>query len=563
MRAAVLAILLVVACGRAPGPRSVLVVTIDTLRADAIGDRAQTPAIGAFLDEATQFRRARTVTPLTLPAHTSMFSGLFPAGHGIHDNVTEPLPPRDARAFPLLAEQFRDAGYGTAAFVARAVLAAPTGLASGFAVYDCPPEADTQGYIPAEERIKAALKWVEGAPRGRPWFLWVHLFDPHAPYRPFPGDERRAATRDTDPPAALYAGEVRRADAAFERLLRAVGPDAIVVLASDHGEALGEHGEPTHGPLCYGSTIDAVLALRAPGFGRGATDALLRSLADVAPTLRRLCGLPEVAGDGRDLAGSPHATLVSESLFTWRIHGWGQAFGVTDGEFSLIESGARLELFDRVQDPGETTPLPLAHPAYEKLDRALERYRAHPAGSDEGEVFASVPPYGELRRRASGYLARRDNAALPDPRDRLQDWALLEAVPTLIHMCRLRHDAEPLERTLELLEALERGSPMSPRIDHYRAHVHAALAEITGEGTRFSEAAWAELGAIEKGYVQDATILFAIDFAVAANDAEALRTLGLLLRRERVELGPDAARTFREASAKLKVETPASARGGG
>jgi arylsulfatase A-like enzyme len=544
----------------------VLLVTIDTLRADAVGKKSQAPAIRGFLDQATHFQRARTVTPLTLPSHASMFTGLLPAGHGIHDNVTEPLPPRDARRFPLLAEQMRDAGYGTAAFVARAVLAEATGIGSGFDVYECPEGDESTGYIQAEERIKAALKWIEGAPRGRPWFVWVHLFDPHAPYRPYPGDELRAGTRETDPPATLYAGEVRRADAAFGKLLRAVGPGTVVVLASDHGEGLGDHDEPTHGPLCYGSTIDAVLAVRAPGFKRGAVDLGLRGVADIAPTLRRLCSLPAAEAHGKDLNGTPHETLVSESLFTWGIHGWGQVFGVTDGEFTLIESGSRLELFDRRADPGETTPLPITHPAYEKLDRALERFRSQPDDSgDDGERLASVPPYGELRRRASGYLARRENAALPDPRERLKDWALLEGVIPLVQMCRTRRDGEPLQRSLELLQVLERSSPMSPRIDHYRAQVFAALAEITGETERFTEAAWAELGAIEKGYVQDETIQPAIEYALRANDAEALRTLGLLLRRERVRLGEETARAFREASAKLKVETeaPMSTRTGG
>ncbi len=532
-----------------------LVVTIDTLRPDAVGPG--TPAINAFLGEATRFRKARTVAPLTLPAHASIFTGLLPSGHGIHDNVSEPLPPREKRSFPLLAEQFKDAGYATAAFVARAVLAAPTGIGSGFDVYDCPEnESEWQeecGSVPGEERVRAAIAWIEAAPRGKPWFVWVHLFDPHAPYLPYGGDARRPPTRETDPPVARYAGDVRRADAALEQLLRSVDQGTVVVLASDHGEGLLDHGEPTHGPLCYGSTIDAVLAVRAPGFARGAVDEGLRCVADVAPTLRRLCRLPPLEGDARDLGGPPHETLVAESLFTWWIHGWGQVFSVTDGEFSLVESGNALELFDRRRDPGETKPLDLSHPAYEKLDRALERFRGRRWGGAGGELLASVPPYGELRRHDTGYLERRANAALPNPRDHLWDWAAIESVPPLIQVCAARRDPVPLEDALKTLREIERRIPGSPRVDHYRAMLHGAIAHMTGAPARFSDAARAELAAIEKGYVQKETIAPAIRYCVASGDSDALRTLVRLLNGSGRRLDPEMERALADATTQLRV----------
>lgn len=545
MRLAVVTLAILAACGKSgPEHPNVLVITIDTLRADAIGDN--TPAIRDFLREATRFRGARTVTPLTLPAHASIFTGLFPSHHGLHDNATEPLPARDKRPFPLLAEQMRDAGYATAAFVARAVLAAPTGIGAGFDLYDCPDSQgiweEEGGYVPGEERVRAPLAWVEGAQKGKPWFVWVHIFDPHAPYQAFPGDARRGPTRDTDSVEVRYVGEVRRADAAFEKLLREIPPDTIVVLASDHGEGLYEHGEPTHGPFCYGTTIDAVLAVRGPGFERGAVDTGLRSVADVTPTLRRLCHLPKADSDGLDLLGPPHPTLVSESLFAWSIHGWGQVFASTDGRYSLIESGSSVELFDRRSDPGENIPLPLTDAAYEKLDRALERYRSvrwGGSGGEGGERFAAVPPYGELRLHESGYLSRHENAKLADTRTRIEDWTVLLSVPTLIRTCTARRDPMPLQRALKALAEMEKTSA-TPQIDHFRAGIHVALAQITGDKTKYKDAAWAEISAIEKGYVQTETILPAIEYCQKAGDKDALQTLSRLLRRTGRKLEPEA-----------------------
>lgn len=520
---------------------NVLIVTIDTLRPDAIGEG--TPAIGAFLESATTFDHARTVAPLTLVAHVSMFTGLMPQRHAIHDNVTEPLPPRGARGFPLLAEEMRDAGYATAGFAASAALAPATGIAGGFEVYDCPTAgegAGGDGYVVGEERVRAAIEWMRGAPGGRPWLVWVHLYDPHAPYRPFPGDAARPASHDGDAPAALYAGEVRRADAAFERLVEAAGPDTVVVLASDHGEGLGEHGEVEHGPLCYGSTIDVLLAVRAPGFRAGVRDTELRSVADLAPTVRNLCGLEARDADGRDLRGAGHATLVAESLISWRMHNWGQALAVTDGRFTLVESGARLELFDRISDPHETFPRPLTLPAYETLDRALEAFRSTgSAPAHEGEMYASVPPYGLVRRDVSGYLSRHENARLPDPRALLDPWMSMEAVPVIVRMALDRKDPAPLNEAFRRITRMEHAEPRSPRIPHYRAAVFAALAEITGERAWYAQAAWAQFDAIDKGYTSAGSIRLLLQYAAAGEDRDVLCALKALVRRTGQRLDPD------------------------
>jgi arylsulfatase A-like enzyme len=540
-------------CGRS-ARRNVLLVTIDTLRPDAIGPG--TPALAAFLAEATHFPRARTPAPLTLPAHVSMFTGLLPARHGIHDNATAPLAPPAERAFPLLAEQVEAAGYRTAAFVASPVLARATGVASGFAIHDGPEteeECGDAGYLPAEERVKAPLAWMKGAPGDRPWFVWVHLFDPHMPYRPYAGDGTRGASAAGDSPRALYAGDVRRADAALEMLLAAAGPDAIVVLASDHGEALLEHEEPTHGWFCYGSTLDVVLAVRAPGFARG-VDRRLRSLADIAPTLRRLCGAEPAPGDGLDLGGPGHETLVSEALMSWHINGWGQCFGVTDGDHSLVESGPRLELFDRREDPAETRPLDLEHPAYEKLDRALERYRDGPMTTGGNDLLPSISSYGGLRRRDARYLPRSENARLLDPRAHVRAWAVLSALPARIRIGVQSRSPTVLSDTLKTLDDLEARTPGgSPLLDHYRAGVCAALASVTGARSWLEPALAAELRAIERGYVQPETIRPAIDYALEVGCAGALEAIARRVNLHRVALDAETRSALEAAAARLRV----------
>ncbi|MGH7162514.1 MAG: alkaline phosphatase family protein, partial [Planctomycetota bacterium] len=165
-------------------PRGLLIVTIDTLRADAAGRGKGTPAIEKFLSEATLYARARTPAPLTLPAHVSLFSGLRPARHGVHDNASAALPAD--RGFPLLAEELRDAGFLTAAFVSCAVVSARTGIAAGFEQFDCPefgPQGSGEHGDPlADGRVTAPLEWLGALAPGQRFFLWVHFFDPHDPY---------------------------------------------------------------------------------------------------------------------------------------------------------------------------------------------------------------------------------------------------------------------------------------------------------------------------------------------------------------------------------------------
>ena len=252
-----------------------------------------------------QFVNARTVAPLTLPAHVSLMTGVLPSAHGVRLNGVHRYDGR----LPTLATTFHDAGYATAAFVGAFVLDRAFGLAPGFDVYDdrIPRDPDAPLRLEAERRagqvVDQAIAWLKDPARGgTPLFLWVHLYDPHAPYEPPEEHLRRAG-------GVAYDGEVAYADAQTGRLLdalAALGRPSPLVLAilGDHGESLGEHGERTHGMLLYEGAVRIPLALAGPGLPRGQrTEAV--SLVDVAPTLLRQAGLavpPEMKGDllGRD-----------------------------------------------------------------------------------------------------------------------------------------------------------------------------------------------------------------------------------------------------------------------
>lgn len=499
---------------------NVLLVTIDTARADHIGRGKGLPAIEAFLDRATHFRCARAPAPLTLPSHLTMLTGLLPAHHGIHDNVAPPLP-KD-RGFPLLQEEMREAGYATAAFAACSVLGPQTGIGEGFQTFECPPSApEFSGEYndpPAEERVSAPLRWLEN--RRGSWFLWVHFFDPHAPYQPFRGDARREAVRAEAPDAVRYQGEIRRVDAALERLLAAVPEGTIVLVASDHGEGLFEHDEATHGPLCYGTTIDVFLAATGPGLTPGAEEAGPRGLADLAPTIRQWCGLPPRPTDGAPLTGPPLPVVVSESLHTWLLHGWGQCFSATDGRHSLVESGPRIEFFDRERDPREGHPLDArGNAAFERLDRAILGLRSLPGAPRQGSASGAATPYGMVRRPFSAYVSREENAGLIDPRQGFPRWILLETGSRLIYEGASRRDPGPLQEAIALFRKVAAEEDRSPAPFFYLMHAQARLAEVSGAPEWHLAAAQAGREAIRRGYLDPIVLQIVLREALLSGDA--------------------------------------------
>jgi len=323
---------------------SILLVTLDTTRADAIGPEAvgiQTPAFNALAARGRRFRQAYAPVPETLPSHVSMLTGLYPAGHGIHENGRF-VPSGQA----LLAQRLHAAGYDTAAFVSSFILTRRFGLARGFDVYD-----DQLGAGQIERNAAATTESALAYLKGRtatPLFLWVHYFDPHDPYTP-PEPFR------TQHPGRPYLGEVAFMDQQLGRLLQAFGaaaggPTAVIVVG-DHGEGLGDHGEATHGNLLYQSTMQVPLALAGPGVGPGVSDAPV-SIRRVFQTVLDWAGV-DAAGSLRTADAEP---VLGEAMKPFLNYGWQPQVMAVDGPHKFILAG-RVETYDVVSDPRETTDL--------------------------------------------------------------------------------------------------------------------------------------------------------------------------------------------------------------
>lgn len=324
-----------------PARPSILLVTLDTTRADAIGPEAagvETPAFNAIAARGLRFRQAYATVPETLPSHASMMTGLYPAGHGVHENA------RFVGAqHALLAERLHAAGYRTAAFVSSFVLSRRFGLARGFATYDDELPSEP-GERSAADTTGRALAYLAQAPRDRPLLLWVHYFDPHAPYAP-PEPYR---TRYKEDP---YRGEVAAMDEQLGRLVRAFeqhapGPIAVIV-ASDHGEGLGDHGEAQHGYLLYQPTMHVPLAIAGPGVAPGASDTPV-SLRRIYHTALDWAGL-ESAGSLRSAGGE---VVLGEAMKPFLSFGWQPQIMAVDGRQKAIYAG-RYEVYDVVADAAE------------------------------------------------------------------------------------------------------------------------------------------------------------------------------------------------------------------
>jgi choline-sulfatase len=397
-------------------PPSVLLVTIDTLRADRLGAygdaRARTPAMDRLARAGVVFEAAYAPAPITLPSHTTLMTGLIPPRHGVRGNGSFALGPGPR----TLAEALKARGLRTAAFVGAFPLARRFGLARGFDHYDDALERAAGLHFEFPERrgdrvVAAARAWLSHQPG--PVFVWVHLYDPHAPYDP------PVAFRETDP----YRGEIAFADSAVADLLLAwdarTGP-SLVVLTADHGEAFGEHGEESHSLFVYDTTLHVPLILRGVGVPAGRRIGSAVGLVDVAATVADLAaatGLP-----GRSLRGEwsksplPRPALYAESLAPQLEFGWSDLRAWRDGRYKLIRA-PRPELYDLARDPGETTNLFSREPERarqmaEAMDAVLAR---------ESRTPVKLDPEAAERLRSLGYVqgpGGRGSGA--DPKDRTE-----------------------------------------------------------------------------------------------------------------------------------------------
>jgi len=346
--------------GAAP-PDSLVLITLDTTRADALGfydpEGAPTPNLERLAARGVVFEEASTVAPITLPSHASMLTGLYPPRHGIRDNAHAALP----ASATTVAELARGRGMQTGAFVASAVLRPEFGLDQGFDVYDAPElPAGAEAHHAAERGggivVKRACDWLAGRDPERPFFLWVHLFEPHDPYEPpAPFDET------SDHP---YLGEVAYVDSLLSPLLGRLGEleergTAVnYLVVADHGEGLGEHGERTHSFFLYQQVIAVPMILvRADGERAGERSRAVCSVVDVAPTLAAALGLSMHGIDGLSLWDrdpGPERGVYFESYAGHLSFGWSPVSGWRRGSEKYIH-GPEPELYDLALDPGETT----------------------------------------------------------------------------------------------------------------------------------------------------------------------------------------------------------------
>lgn len=495
---------------------NVLLVSIDTVRADHVGcygyAHAETPTLDGLAERGVRCARAVTPVPLTLPAHSSLLTGLNPQHHGARVNVIFSLSDR----VRTLAEVLREHDYRTGAVISAFVLDRQFGLARGFEHYADDLTADGRrqafGYRErvAEDTNRHALEWLDAHAHER-FFLFVHYFDPHFPYVP----PEPYADRHKDRP---YDGEIAYADAQLGRLLSAIDAKGIrdktlIVVVSDHGEGLGEHKELTHGLLLYDATVRVLMILSGPPpFPRGVTLARPVGLIDVVPTLLDLLGLPGVDGlDGVSLIRAPSSRargIYIETLWTKVMHHWSPLAGVRRSGVKFILA-PRPEIYDLQADPNELNNLYLQRA---ELAADLHQQLRELSGGDPkmlAQVSGNLPIDEESKKKlvGLGYVVASSAPAtstteLPDPKDMMETWSESQ-------------EAVKFANRGQFAEAV---ALLEPFVHHHPKDVRAVgvLAECY----------------LNQGRSADAVRMFRRYAEVASRKAEPLAGLGLALIQE-------------------------------
>lgn len=450
-----LALWVVAACsgylsGRGPreGFRNLVVISIDTLRADRLGSygytAAQTPNLDRLAQTGLHFARATTVVPLTLPAHSSLLTGTFPNWHGVRDNSGFYLDDDQT----TLAEVLRDKGYRTGGFVGAFVLDRRWGIAQGFdhffdnfdlAKYEQAPGMDAI-QRPGAEVVDNAITWV-AQDRDTPFFAFVHLYDPHTPYQaPEPYRSQFPATR-----GGAYDAEVASVDAQVGRLVEALTRDGrlaetLVIVTGDHGEMLGERGEQQHGYFIYDAAIRIPLIMVGPGVPARKVAEQVR-IVDVMPTALDYLGVdPPTSVQGvslRPLSRGESLGLVaySESWLPRYHYGWSELRSVQDGRYKYIRA-PRPELYDLLDDPAETRDLASTRPQLAaKMEQALAALIERTTRSDAPAGPKTIDPETEAKLMALGYVAsgagdHLDDRPRGDPKDKIDLYNLLKGAGT-------------------------------------------------------------------------------------------------------------------------------------
>ena len=414
--------------GSGQAPPNVLLITIDTVRADRIGAygyaKGATPAMDRLAREGVRFADATTQAPLTGPAHAALLTGQYPARLGVRDNATTPLPAGTATAAAL----FKANGYRTGGFVGAFILGSEYGFAQGFDAFDATfGQFSTGNKLQAQRRggqvADAAIKWLRAG--SGPFFAWVHLYDAHSPYdAPAPFKARFAA--------APYDGEVAYVDSCIARIVAALEPGAqldrtAIAVVADHGEGLGDHGEAEHGLFLYESVLRVPWILRLPGRESAGTvvKAQVRAI-DVMPTVAAIAGVATPKVDGENVlpfvrGAAPHdpAPSYAETYYPKWHFGWSELRSVRVGDWKYIDA-PKPELYDMRTDTVERRNLVDARgPLAAGLSAELNRI----AGPFAASAAADAPqpdPETLARLRSLGYVgiaAPSSGGRGADPKD--------------------------------------------------------------------------------------------------------------------------------------------------
>jgi arylsulfatase A-like enzyme/Flp pilus assembly protein TadD len=458
---------------------NLLLVTIDTLRPDHLHcygyEQIQTPSIDSLATQGIRFTQAFTPIPITLPSHTVMLTGTYPMMSGMHDFSGNTLSPTQ----PTLATVLGGHGYNTGAVIAAAVLDRRFGLNRGFDFYydhfDFSRLAETNLDLmerPADQVVDQALAWL-ARPRSKPFFLWVHLYDPHHPYKPpAPFNEKYKSN--------LYDGEIAYADSQVARLLEYLKQHAwydhtVIVLAGDHGEGLGEHGEKTHGFFIYNSTLHVPLIIK-PAVGTKISAPVVSaqvSLVDLMPTTLGLLNTPVPAQvQGKDVApmllqgGDATGSSLYSETYLPRIHfNWSELRGLQLRNFHFI-SAPKPELYDDSDDPHEMHNLYSDKQAVSgELKSQLTAVVRQKSAGHEMAQKSTLDPILAERLQALGYTALAaggddslvTDAKLADPKDRIH---VYEVVNEAIEDSQHGRFSDSIEKLKSVLDTEENSVPI-------------------------------------------------------------------------------------------------------
>ena len=501
-RILLLFLLLLSACShRESGRPAIILISVDTLRSDRLPvygyGKGSTPNIDELRRDAVLYERAYSHAPLTLPSHISMLTGLLPNEHGVRNNIGYRF---DSSKFRTLARVLRNNGYRTGAAVSSYVLRSETGIADGFDVYDddvpVRPGAATAENVRSGFDTLARARDFIGANAAGPFFLFFHIYEPHAPYTP-PDPFR---TRFSDP----YDGEIAASDAILGELIatlksKGIYDEAMIVFTSDHGEALWEHGEDQHGILLYREALQVPLLIKLPRSERAGSSVKepfsLRRIFDVV--------LEEAAIAAE--APQPSPAVYSETFYP-RIHlGWSELRSLIDGRYHYIES-SQPELYDLERDPGETSNILTTE---RRVAAAMRRALADmPAGD---AAIGPVDAEAAKKLAALGYVGtvRQRAGPLPNPRQQIR---LLPDLKRAFQLAAEHRNDEAIAAFRALLKTNPALTDVSTR-----------LGEVLLESGRAEEAVAVYRAAIARSehFSPDLTLALAVALSRAGHHREA------------------------------------------